>query len=208
MIDGVAFDLDGTLWDATTPIWYTWGTSLHKGPDDIPIELVRSLMGKSSKEIAKALGIPKEQFTAIQQKELHTIRNVVTPTIYEGVEATINTLKQMGLQIYIVSSCQQGYIDEFVRLSGLPKYLFEGLFYDGYPCKNKALNLQYIKDNLKGTIVYVGDTDRDREAALQSHSIYIRATYGFGEGVGCGDRCIDDIRQLPPLLRMGGFLDV
>lgn len=206
MITGVAFDLDGTLWDATCSIWYSWGKHLNK--TDLDYELVKSCMGAPANKIARALGISEEEFARMQKEELDDLDGVI-PRIYDGVQAVLYGLKQLGLQIYIVSSCQEGYIDKFIEQSGLPRYLFDGCFYDGNPTKSKHLNLMYIRDTLAGEVVYIGDTARDRDAAKNARFPFIWANYGFGENVAkWGDWVIDDIRQLPAMLRRWGYLDV
>lgn len=206
MITGVAFDLDGTLWDATNSIWYTWARHLNN--TDLRYDLVKSCMGAPASKIAASLGVSEEEFAQMQQEELSDI-GIVPPQIYDGVPAVLYGLKQMGLQIYIVSSCQEGYIDKFIEQSGLPRYLFDGCFYDGNPTKSKPLNLKYIRDTLAGEVVYIGDTARDRDAAKNAGFPFIWANYGFGENVAkWGDWVIDDIRQLPPMLRRWGYLDV
>lgn len=206
MITGVAFDLDGTLWDATNSIWYTWAKHLNN--TDLRHDLVKSYMGAPASKIAASLGVSEEEFTQMQQEELSDI-DIVPPRIYEGAQAVLYGLKQRGLQIYIVSSCQEGYIDKFIEQSGLPRYLFDGCFFDGYPCSNKTDNLRFIRDKLAGTVVYVGDTERDRQATVSTKTPFIHAAYGFGENVAkWGDGVIDDIRQLPAMLRQWGYLDV
>ena len=204
MITGVAFDLDGTLWDATNSIWYTWARRLNN--TDLSYDLVKSCMGAPASKIAASLGVSEEEFTQMQQEELSDI-DIVPPRIYEGAQAVLYGLKQRGLQIYIVSSCQEGYIDKFIEQSGLPRYLFDGCFFDGYPCSNKTDNLRFIRDKLAGTVVYIGDTERDRQAAVSTKIPFIHAAYGFGES-SWGDWVIEDIRQLPNLLMRWGYLDV
>lgn len=205
MITGVAFDLDGTLWDATCSIWYSWGKHLNK--TDLDYDLVKSCMGAPANKISDALGVSEEEFARMQKEELADLDEVI-PRIYDGTQAVLYGLKQMGLQIYIVSSCQEGYIEKFIEQSGLPRYLFDGCFFDGYPCKSKHLNLKYIREALAGEVVYVGDTARDRDAAKNAGFPFIWASYGFGKSVAQRGDWIDDIRQLPAMLRRWGYLDV
>lgn len=206
MITGVAFDLDGTLWDATNSIQYSWAR--HINNTDLSLDLVKSCMGTPAYKIADTLGISEEEFAKIQESELLDL-DVIAPRIYDGVQAVLYRLKQMGLQVYIVSSCQKGYIDKFIEHSGLPQYLFDGCFFDGYPCKSKPLNLKYIRESLAGEVLYIGDTARDRDAAKNAGFPFIWASYGFGENITkWGDWVIDDIRQLPAMLRRWGYLDV
>lgn len=206
MITGVAFDLDGTLWDATNSIWYTWARHLNN--PDLDLDFVKGCMGSPATKIAAALGVSDAEFARIQREELPNM-GIIAPRIYDGAQAVLYGLKQMGLQIYIVSSCQEGYIDKFIEQSGLPRYLFDGCFYDGYPCKGKHLNLKYIREALAGEVIYIGDTTRDRDAAKNAGFPFIWANYGFGENIAqWGDWMIDDIRQLPAMLRRWGYLDV
>lgn len=203
MITGVAFDLDGTLWDATNSIWYTWAR--HSNNTSLSYDLVKSCMGAPAAKIADVLGVSEEEFAQMQKAELLDL-DVIVPRIYDGAQAVLYGLKQMGLQIYIVSSCQEGYIEKFIEQSGLPRYLFDGCFFDGYPCKSKHLNLKYIREVLAGEVIYIGDTARDRDAAKNAGFPFIWAKYGFGEDAAqWGDWMIDDIRQLPSMLRQWGI---
>ena len=82
--------------------------------------------------------------------------------------------------LYIVSNCQVGYIETFLKYYG-----FEDLFEDiecygnnGYP-KGDNIALIVKRNNLDDA-VYVGDIQGDYDATMQAGIKFIHAAYGFG----------------------------
>ena len=81
-------------------------------------------------------------------------------------------------KIGIVSNCLEGYIEIFLKKYNYGKYFID--YANAANGNSKAENIKMIveKHNLK-TPVYVGDTPKDLESALEAKVEFIYASYGF-----------------------------
>ena len=120
MKKGIIFDLDGTLWDATEQMLPAWNKVLLRyAPDREPMTLeeVRSFMGKTVAEIAAAAlpNFPEEErvevFNRCSIEELPWLREH-PGIIYTKVPEILHSLSK-EYPLYIVSNCQDGYIQTF-----------------------------------------------------------------------------------------------
>lgn len=115
---------------------------------------------------------------------------------------TINTIKELykKYNLYIVSNCQAGYIESFLKHYDLQKY-FKDYECSGNTKLSKEQNIRLLmsRNNIKSSI-YVGDTENDYIASSNSNNKFIWAKYGFGY---CSkyDYFIDDISDLLKLLK-------
>lgn len=189
MFDGILFDLDGTLWDSTPALAGIWKIifarhpELKRGPIEIPE--VRSCMGLLLPDIARKL-FPDEpdevrlplndEFCAEATTYLAEHRGVPYPGTAEVLEGLSKTA---GL--FVVSNCQEGYIEGFYEATGL------GRFFSGSECaghtglpKSENINLVVEHYGLKSP-VYIGDTILDYTSARDAGVPFLHAAYGFGE---------------------------
>ena len=123
-------------------------------------------------------------------------------TFYPGVEKTFLQLKQEGYKLYIVSNCQDGYIQVMMKNGGLEKDItdFES---NGRTGKFKADNICLVLERNgipKEAAVYVGDTPMDEIATREAGLRFIHAAYGYGKAEA-PDAVIGSIRELPEVLR-------
>ena len=115
-------------------------------------------------------------------------------TLYNGVEDIIKELSK-NYKLYIVSNCIEGYIESFLETSNLKEYFldFENNGRTGLS-KGDNINLLIRRNHLLNPI-YVGDTDKDREASEYAGIPFVFASYGFGNVTKC-DYKIDDISEM------------
>lgn len=167
--DAVMFDLDGTLWDCFEIVKTVWEKELG-------IVYDKSFMGKTVEEVSEIVSIPVETLMTCQNKELDYIKSM-NPIIFTGA---INSIKELSKRapVFIVSNCQEGYIDVFLQKSGIAEYITDFRYFK----KSKANNIRELMSiyNLSNPI-YVGDTDGDKKAALLAGVKFIYAAYGFGD---------------------------
>lgn len=194
--DSVIFDLDGTLWDETGVTAETWVEVMKRHPDiksSIPLtaDNVRKYMGLTNEELAGVF-FPELPFDAAfsLMTESCELENKWLPErggrLYDGVEAGLERLRKCGKKLFIVSNCQDGYIEAF-----LTAHRLESTFTD-YLCSGKTGMPK--SDNIREIIlrssldspVYVGDTISDSTAARKAELPFIYAKYGFGEQCGRG----------------------
>ena len=185
--DSVIFDLDGTLWDAVGAVVEIWNKAL----ESVGIEPTMNY-----KELSRCMGLRIEQifdrvipFATPEQRELIKEKCILTENeyladvggiLYEGVEETLAKLKESH-KLYVVSNCQDGYIQAFFKAHSLEKY-FDGFECAGRTGLSKGENIRLVADRegLRSP-VYVGDTISDYQAAQQAGVPFILAGYGFGE---------------------------
>ena len=200
--DGIIFDLDGTLWDSTKEICYTWSQVLLKYSDiktDITVESLYSCMGLQMEEIAAKLfpQLDKKMQLKLLQ-ECCDFENVYLAehgaTLYPHLEDTIAELAET-YKLFIVSNCQDGYIQSFFSSHKLGEYFtdFESAGKTGLS-KGENNKLVIDRNQLKSAI-YVGDTSGDAKSAIDANIPFVFAKYGFGD-VNKYDYVIDEFYEM------------
>lgn len=186
-MDSIIFDVDGTLWDSTGICADAWNRVIQRETNlnlTITGEKLKSLFGRLLPDIAKVIfpdHSEQEQLHLIDlccQEEHLALLERCAP-LYPDLEETLKTLSGK-YRLFIVSNCQAGYIEVFLRSSALGKY-FEGHLCPGDTGNAKADNiLQIIREYQLSTPVYVGDTDGDFHATKTAGIPFVFASYGFG----------------------------
>ena len=151
---------------------------------DVSSRRLMGLFGQLLPDIAKALfpELPEsEQLRIIDgccQAEHEALLRKCAP-LYPQLEETLDTLSHR-FPLFIVSNCQAGYIEVFLKATGFGHY-FKGHLCPGDTGMAKADNIMKIRDdfNLKDP-VYVGDTLGDFNACHKARVPFIFAEYGFG----------------------------
>lgn len=205
--DGIIFDLDGTLWDSTDGICDAWQIILNKHKEIKRKKIVREdlekCMGLPMYEIAEKL-FPQE--TKEVQKslmdEMSEFENEYLSQkgakLYDGLKETLESLMQK-YKLYIVSNCQDGYIEAFIKAHGMEKYFQDTECWGRTFLSKGENNKMLIKRNKLVNPVYVGDTQKDADSAKDAGIPFVYASYGFGE-VKEYDYIIKNIRELPDIL--------
>ncbi|MGN0459292.1 MAG: HAD family hydrolase [Ruminococcus sp.] len=184
---GIIFDLDGTLWNTTSTIVPVWNRVLknHKEIDrQITENEMYSYMGKTLDEIALLVfpNLPLEKSRPILDECCSTESahlEQVGGVLYPKLEETLARLVE-DYSLYIVSNCQNGYLQAFLNYHRLNKY-FSDFEMSGRTNKSKGENIRLIIErNGIEKAVYVGDTVMDKEASDQAGIPFIFAEYGFG----------------------------
>ncbi len=187
MTDGIIFDLDGTLWNATEQICKTWNMVLEEYPyirEPISVKELEGCMGLLLPDISRRLFTnesPKLQEELINKCCDMEVKYLSEHggTLYPDLEKTLALLSQK-YKLFIVSNCQSGYIESFYKGHGLQKY-FTDCECAGNTGKNKGENNKLIiKRNELESPVYVGDTESDRLSATEADIPFVYAAYGFG----------------------------
>ena len=187
-MDSIIFDVDGTLWNSTEIVAQSWTTYLQeKEHIDITFTSARlmSLFGQPLADIAHQVfsDFPEsEQFRLMDgccQAEHEALLETCAP-LYEDLEKMLQILYKK-YPLYIVSNSQSGYIEVFLKTSGLGRY-FKGHLCNGDTGLDKGSNIRQLADTygLKAP-VYVGDTFGDWQACQKASVPFILAEYGFGE---------------------------
>lgn len=205
-MDGIIFDIDGTLWDSSKPVLESWNMAICDtvGPDkQISAEYLAGLFGLPMNKIAEALfpdKSPEEQMRLgeicfdYENKYLETHPG----TLYPDVIKALTTLAKK-YKLYIVSNCQCGYINVFLKTSGLAPLIQDSLCYgDTQTSKGQTIRTLMRKNNLEN-VVYVGDTQGDANACKEADVPFIFVTYGFGNVPDAAVK-IDNLTELENVL--------
>ena len=186
-MDSIIFDVDGTLWDSTGLVADAW-TDYLKNKENINMsitsEKLKSLFGQLLPDIAAQL-FPgyskKEQLRIIDgccEAEHQALEKANAP-IYPELEETLSVLSKK-YPLFIVSNCQAGYIEVFLKATGFSHY-FSGHLCPGDTGMEKGDNIKKIMRDYKlESSVYVGDTMGDFNACRQAGIPFVFASYGFG----------------------------
>jgi len=99
--------------------------------------------------------------------------------LYPKLEDTLSTLSEK-YKLFIVSNCQDGYIQCFFKAHKLDKY-FTDFECSGKTGLSKGENNKIIiqRNSLRNPI-FVGDTNGDAESAIVAGIPFVYAKYGFG----------------------------
>lgn len=210
METGIIFDLDGTLWDATEQMLPAWNRVMARYSDREPMTLpeLRSYMGKTVEEIAAAAlpALPEEQrvevFNRCSVEELPWLREH-PGALYLDVPQVLRTLCKR-YPLYIVSNCQDGYIQTFLEVSGLGD-CFTDFTCSGMTGHGKGENLKMIvqKHGIERPL-YIGDTQGDCNACRFAGVPFIHAAYGMGQvdhEVPHIERFADLLELIPTILK-------
>lgn len=209
--DGILFDLDGTLWDATAQIAAAWNEIIAENREvlapygkgrTVRVETMRALCGKTMDAITEELfGVYPEREALADRCYTHENEylSVHHPVLYPGVGEALRVLSGK-LPLAIVSNCQIGYIEVFLEVSGFGEY-FSGHLSFGETGLPKWDNIRLMCERLGlRRPVYVGDTQGDADAAERAGTAFSHAQYGFGT-VRRADHVIPSARELVSLCR-------
>lgn len=206
-MDGIIFDVDGTLWDSTETVAKSWNKAIAENSDlDIRVDRdsLKSLFGKTMDEIYESL------FPSLSRKEQERLGDLCFEyensllesrpgILYPGVQETLLKLSKK-YKLFIVSNCQCGYIELFLKASGLSTVIKDHLcFGQTRTPKGDTIRTLMERNGLK-TPLYVGDTMGDCQACRKAGIPFIFADYGFGNVPEAGVK-IGSICELPDILR-------
>ena len=148
MKKAIIFDLDGTLWDSTGCAAVIWNRVLKGRPEAAapitPAQTAR-LMGKTMAEIGASL-FPalsdKARQAILDEFEAEEVRYLsqTGAVLYAGVRETLGALARR-YSLYIVSNCQKGYIQAFLKAHALESF-FQDFESSGRTGLDKAQNIK------------------------------------------------------------------
>ena len=209
----VIFDLDGTLWDSSVQVADSWNVVIEQevGKEHtLSAEDIMKYMGLTMTEIADShFGfLPPEQRYDLSHKCEVFENEYITEhggRLFEGVEETLAALKDKGVQMAVVSNCQEGYVKAFLDSMDMWKNFVD---YEewGRTGLLKADNIKLVMErNGASKAVYVGDIQKDSDAAHKAGIDCIYAAYGFGE-INDAVATLRSFDELPAVLSELGFM--
>ena len=180
------FDFDGTIAD-TFNLYIDVMRKIYreynfKYIDDDDIELCRAM---TSKEIIQYLGISPLQIPMIA----HRIRGDFTQRmkeqkIFTGVDSVLESLKQEGHKLFILSSNSEENINIFIGLNNITQ--FDAVFSKSSIFGKSGIIKKIINKNkiITDDVYYIGDETRDIEATKKINIKSIAVTWGYNNRKG------------------------
>jgi len=201
------FDLDGTLWDATIPVGEAWqevGRRWGNPSFVFTADDAKALMGLTMVEIAKKLcpvGLDPKDIPAFAKDcfdyEVFYLTKHPGKLFPKELE-TLFELKKQGYPIYIVSNCQNGYIETFLPLVPAGLFLDYMCYGDTGLSKDKTIRALMERNGIESAI-YIGDTAGDEKATRDAGLPFVFASYGFGKANN-PDAIASSFEELPTAL--------
>lgn len=198
------FDLDGTLWDTTEQAGKIWARTAEKYNLKFDKSRIHEIMGLTHEEIVRLFFRDNPKLGSEFITECFN-NEVVYFTRHGGniYKNTIETIKKLSrdFELYIISNCQEGYIEAFLSYYNLQDY-FVDYESSGRTGEDKEDNIKRVKErNRIRDAIYVGDTQKDYLSASKNNIKFVWAKYGFGK---CEkyDAAIEDISELSKYLTL------
>lgn len=210
MIRNILLDVDGTLWDSAPQVTVSWNEVLeqHRDLTDrvVTVGDMYHLMGKTMTEIGEALfpELPADTRNALMRENMeheNEYLQKVSGRFYDGLEETLLSMTEEGFRFYIVSNCQDEYIQALLQYGRYHECItdFDCYGRTGLP-KCDTIRILMKRDRLKPEeTVYLGDTSMDETAAGKAGIAFIHAAYGFGTAEH-PLAVVHDIRELPQVI--------
>ena len=207
--DGLILDIDGTIWNTTGIVSVAWNKAIDISGykvKKVNAQILQKEFGKTMNVIAQDLWPELSDsdrvillFHCCTEEQI-ALRNNELDICYSGVIDSIKKIS-LALNVYIVSNCQNGYIELMLEKTGLSDYVKDFECY-GRTGKGKAENILMLaaRNSVKNP-VYVGDTQGDCDACLQISVPFIWASYGFGTA----STYIEKISSFPELQSVLGL---
>lgn len=184
--DGVIFDVDGTLWDSTDRVAFTYNRIFEREGVSARVtgSILKKLFGKPMDVIFAQL-LPE-----VEEKRRMELADVVMDAENQDLETygadyypdVVETFRLLSekVPLFIVSNCQKGYIEIVLEGADLGKYVKDYLcFGDTGTSKGQTILTLMKKNGLKNP-VYVGDVQGDADACKEAGIPIIYCAYGFG----------------------------
>ena len=204
MKKGIIFDVDGTLWDSAKPVAESWTLMLERRYPELARIITSDDMYRNMGKTVDAIGADlfpglapdkrDEVMDACMRYENEYLADHPGVT-YPNMKETLAALsREYGL--YIVSNCQEGYIEALMAACGIASYISDTECF-GATGRPKGDNIRLVMErNGLEKCLYVGDTAMDQEAAGKAGIPFVFASYGFGQASGA-DAVIGSLAELP-----------
>jgi phosphoglycolate phosphatase len=186
--DSLIFDLDGTLWDTCPACALAWNAVTRRlgiAFREITAQDVRNVAGRPHDACIRDTftGVSEADLVRLIDETMHEDARAIElhgGTLFEGVPEGLSALARR-FPLFIVSNCQAGYIELFLRKSGLAS-AFRDFECWGNTGRPKSDNLRsVIERNGLARPWFVGDASGDLQAAEACQVPFVHAAYGFGQ---------------------------
>lgn len=180
MINGILFDIDGTLMD-TESIFYD---SLNKTLEEFDLPTVshpnQNLFGLSADEALNALGIYDRNDIKKRWEELFE-QGCSAGSLYEGLDSAISQLFRMGCKVILVTSRSRATTEPILYDSIISPYILGSITANDTislkPSPEPIIKAMEKYDLDPNNTIFVGDTNNDYLAAKAANIPFALAAW-------------------------------
>lgn len=187
-LDCIVFDLDGTLWNASSAVAVGWNRALATLGEARTVcqSDIEKTAGKPWEECVEltlpSLFAQEPRLTPLlessEKEALKELGGEFYPNLFEGLRALAQRYK-----LFLISNCLDWYLDLFFEKSGLHD-LFQESNCNGKSQLPKAEMIHKLITKHKNLrFAYVGDTAGDEQSSRRAGIPYFHVNYGFGESL-------------------------
>jgi len=218
-VDAVCIDLDGTLLDTLPDLAAAANAMLAaEGIAPLPLEQIRRFVGKGAEVLIQrtlaAAGVAalpgQPAYEASRDRFYVSYRglNGTRSTIYDGVLAGLDGLRDLGLRLACVTNKPTEFVEPLLQRFALEGYFDFAISGDTLPFK-KPHPGQLLEACRRwglppARVLAVGDSINDAEAARAAGMKVYLVPYGYNEGRAVEaadvDGIVDSISDLPRLI--------
>lgn len=201
--DGIIFDLDGTLWDATGVNKRAWDEAYEEmgyGTSMVTDDEFKDCMGMLIPDIARRLHpqLSEEEITRYVDRSIereHELLKKEGGILYDDFYEVMSELSK-NHRLCVVSNCQAGYIEIFLEVHKAQSF-FSDFECPGNTGKLKADNIRLVteRNGFKNPL-YVGDTRGDMNSAHEAGVPFVWAAYGFGKNLDGYEYRIESLKDM------------
>ena len=203
MKNGIIFDIDGTLWNATGAVTRGWNSALTAhGYPCITNEFVDSLMGLTRIQIAKAVlpDVDLEKSLQVMTEGGAISRKLISEgnfKLFENEEEILRKLKDK-YELFILTNASPSYVEMLYKATGFA-YLFTDQISFGETGLDKTGNMKVLVERHSlDQAIYVGDTEGDHQYSLKAELPFVFVEFGHGKAID-PQYSISSYDQLPAL---------
>ena len=187
-MDGIIFDIDGTIWDSREQVAKAWNEVLENESNlemRVDAQRLSELFGKPMTEIRDSLfeGLPLEERDRLAKRCFQYENEFLEKEpgrLYPGIREAMAALAEK-YPLYIASNCQDGYIQVLLKSTGLGVYIRDFICFDDTGLsKGKNIRILMERNHIEKA-VYIGDTQGDADACKEADIPFVFADYGLGQ---------------------------
>ena len=127
-------------------------------------------------------------------------KNAEKATLCKGVKETMEKVREMGVEQSVLSACELGMLNRYLKKLGVDGYLNEVMGLDNIHARSKlALAYDWVKRNEGARVIMIGDTTHDFETAeaLGADCVLYAGGHQCREKLEkCGCPVIDNIEEI------------
>jgi phosphoglycolate phosphatase-like HAD superfamily hydrolase len=186
LIRTAVFDLDGTLWPPQVIVLPAYRKVfaellLSCPPDAVLLETLGHQFDVIWEKVMPGATVAqKKKATELMALAEVEMLNTIPAKPFPGVRETLVSLRDKGVELYILSNCEKEYLFTVPDKIGIGE-LFTGRYCaEHYPGLSKSQILTEILPSLSQPAVMVGDRYHDMEAGRENGLTTIACLFGFG----------------------------